>query len=398
MSALLNLLAWGRAGNVPPMPNIVYGGTGQYMFWLVLNNYTTSVPTAQSVVVTDALDSDNTVATIPLTANKNYSSIHYCAVDQTVHVAGADWITVIDANPASGTFLDIIEDETLTWASCTPNIMSYLPYPLDFFTTGGTSRARLGGPALPQMSADIGNLSPADIRLGGHSNFPNSCYYHESNLIYTNRNLIRCVGQSGNLANKDYSMYGYSGGGVFNDLNGTHSFSIRFGNFQVLVTSNSAYLMSLDNIATQIMQEPWPTLATSSRVYQEYAPNAEKLFFSNQISNNNISVIGFNKVNHLLTDLGDIDRTPYKATNENGAAGIIYNPANGFIYVMANNNLNVTGVDKVHVYDPTQATASMYVRTITIGEFKSDARVSIQSFNNACINRTRIFEFTDVIL
>lgn len=387
---------------IQPMPSPIMGGNGRYMYWLVCNNYTVAVPTVQYVIVTDAGNNDVKVDSIPLTANKNFSSIHYRSVDQTVHVAGEEsWINIIDANSASGTFNDVIVDATYLWGSCAPSIMNYLPYPLDFFTTGGTSKIVYGQPNnLPLTLMNVGN-APGDIglRFGGHSNFPNSVYYHSSQVLYSNRNLFQLINTPSDLfPNTDYQVIAYQGGGDFNDLNGAFTYSVRFADFYTTCTTNSVYLFALNTAVSDIAQTPWPTMGTTERVMHEYAPNARKIFYANQISNNIIGVMSLDSVNHLLVDGGDIDRTAYKATNESGCAMLIYNPYNGFIYAMANNNINLTGVDKVHVYDPTQSTASMYVRTITIGEFKSQHRASVQSMNTATMNRTRLFEHPNVHL
>lgn len=390
------------AEEIPAMPDVILGGDGRYMYWLIANNYTSGSPTTQYVMVTDAGASDAIIDTITLTANKNFSAIYFRAVDTTIHVGSSTWVDVIDARPASGTWNTVINSGAYDWSSsAAPPIAMYLPYPLDFFTTGGTNVPVFDETDnVPYVNNIIGNNElDYGLRLGGHSNWPNSVYYHESQLIWSNNNFFKVINQEHvDWPNSTYHMEGYQGGAVFNDLNGQFAYPIRFGNFQVCVTTNSAYLLPLHSVGTQISQTPWPTLGTSSRVMQEYAPNARKLFFANQISNNNISVLSFDTVNHILVDDGDIDRTAYKATNENGAAMIIYNPYNGYIYVQANNNSNVTGVNKFHVYDPTQVTASMYIRSVTLGEFKSDSRASINALNSAVINRTRLFEFSDVNL
>lgn len=381
----------------------LFGGSGRYMYWLVCNNYITASPTTQSVAVMDTGADDAIITTITLTAGKNFSSLFYRAVDQTVYVLGVGWIDIIDANPDSGTFNTILSSNSFSMGAVTAPVSMYLPWPLDFLTTGGSQSSIVNGSSLPRWySTDYNTYSALWPRFSGHSNWPNSVYYHESQLIWTNNHLVRVnFDSSNNYTFYPYSFEMHSGGGAFNDLNGQIGPPIRFGNFQILSTSGNAYLVPIENVSNPIITEPFPTIGAANRPIQEYCPNAPgKLFFTAGISNNIISVINFTPGTFAITDGGDIDRTSYKDTNENGACALIYNPYSGRLYCQANNNANVSGVSLVHVYDPTQALLSnMYVRTVTVGEFKSDLRASVSTYwNTVCMNRTRIYEYKDVTI
>lgn len=394
-----NLMLMSGGSKIELLP-FLQGGSGRYMYWLVCNGYTVAVPTTQYVAVMDTGADDAIIASIELPAGKNFSSLFYRAVDQCVYVCAIGWYAKIDADPASGTFNTVIANATYNFSSAGGPSSNYLPFPLDFISTGG-SQAEVPGVTgkIPEFVTSDGLASAVAIRMGGHSNWPAVIYYHHSQLIAANNHLFKVVkSPSVNFPNVDYTIYPHTGGGLHNDLNPTGN-PIRFGNFIVFSTGSQAYLMSLESSLSQILGS-FQTLGAVNRTIQEYCPNApNKLFFTAQITENIISVLSWAEGTYQLTDLGDINRAAYKDTNESGAAALIYNPYSGRLYCMANNNSNLTGVSKVHVYDPTEAVLNdMYVRTVTVGEFKSDARVSVQSFNTVCMNRTRIYEYNDVFI
>jgi hypothetical protein len=382
------------AVNPEPLP-FNYGGDGRYMYFLVCNLYTIASPTTQSVKVLDT-DTDTVVETITLTANKDFASIFYRAVDQTVHVVGTNWVDVIDADPSSDDFNTIIDSRTWTLSGLTAATGTYLPYPFDIFTSGGASVQISGGETVPKFLTSDGDIE-ANIRLGGHSNSINVHYYHLSNIISANRTLIKVINARSKNCNKDYSFAAHIGGGWTGDLQGFVAPVIMFGNFMVASTGGNIYLLSNENITSSIIGA-FGSAATANRSFQEYCPNApDKLFFTSQITNNFISVFEFG--DKELVDLGDIDRASYKDTNESGANALIYNPYSGKLYCQANANTNTSGVTLVHIYDPTEAVlGDMYQGSVTIGEFKSDARSGAQGLNTVCMNRTRIFEYQDITI
>ena len=181
-----------------------------------------------------------------------------------------------------------------------------------------------------------------------------------------------------------------------NDLQSTVAPITKFGNFSVPSTGGNAYLMDENNVFCQFNIETG--LTTSNRSFQLYCPNADKLLYTSQITNNVIAVCTVNNSTQVVDIDGIIDRTAYKATNESGANGMIYSPFSEMFYVQANNNSNVTGVDLVHYYDPTLAVASMYQGSITVGEMKSASRASTAALNTMCMNRVPQWEYPDRML
>ncbi len=383
------------AAALPPMP-FYYGGTGRYMYILIVNGYTTAVPTQQYVSIIDTDASDAVIDTINLSLSKNFSSIFYRAVDSTVHVVGTNWETVIDAGEGRGTLHTKLASRAWSMASASGQIGSYLPYPLDFFSSGG-SQAKLPGASsdVPIYTSPDGRYTGNNIRMGGHSNTPNMIYYHVSQTIAVNRSNIHVTNTPSPLmANVSYSMEADPQFGYYGDLQTIVAPVYRFMNFYVVSTGNTVYLLN-DKINSNILWTMTPAMGATDRTYQAYCPNArDKLFFTSQTTQNIISVVELDSINKRLNNLGDINRAAYKDTNEAGCGGLMYNPRSGRLYALGHNNINTTGVSKLHVYDPTQSSlASMYVRTVTVGELMGESRASITALNQMCMNRTPIYEY-----
>lgn len=383
---------------IEPLP-FNYGGNGRYIYVLNSNNYTTASPTTQYVKVMDTGASDAVIATITLTASKRFASIHYRSVDQCVYVLGLNWYDKIDADPASGTFNTILTSSAITNGSMAYIIGSYLPYPFDFFTSGGTHMAVPGGAEFPLYNSthsgyDFSGETSNAIRLGGHSNASNIIYYHISQVIQSNKIQIKVTNQqSTTMPNVTYSFQADPQSGWYNDLQAQNFPVIRFRDFIPVSTDGVAYALMTDAIGSPLIF-PFFNMTVSNRTYHTYCPNAhDKLFFTSQITDNKIQVVEIDSVNKRYNSLGTIDRAAYKDTNESGANQMLYSPYSGRLYVMANNNSNLTGVSLIHIYDPTQSVASMYVRSISVGELKSEYRVSVFAQNTMCMNRTPIYEY-----
>lgn len=381
----------------PPALPFYLGGSGRYMYYLCANNYTVGTPTQQYVSIMDVSLNDVIIDTINLTPLKNFSSIFYRAVDSTVHVVGNGWVDIIDAGEGRGTLNTKIASRVWTTGSASYVIGSYLPYPLDYWTVGGSSAQILGGSNVPTFTSPDGRYTGLSIRIGGHSNTSNMIYYNSSQIINANKIMINVINQaSAKYPNVTYSFKANEQNLWYQDLQSINFPVYKFSNFYVPLTDANAYVMYLD-VASPILH----TLSTlgvgANRSFQAYCPNAPRLLFvTSQITSNIISVIEMDSVSKTLIDRGDINRVAYKDVNESGANAMIYNPYSGRMYVQANNNVNVTGVSMVHVYDPTLAVASMYVRTVTVGEFKSDTRVSTTALNTVCMNRTPIYEYLNI--
>lgn len=373
------------------------GGNKRYIYKLCPNGYTAAVPTTQYVAIIDT--ADDSVTYITLAGSKNFSSIFYRAVDETVHVVGNGWVDVIDVNPASGTFHTITASRAWSTSSASYIAGSYLPYPFDFWSTGGAHAAILGGGIVPNFRSSDGRYE-APVRLCGHSNTQNMIYYHLSQVLSINKSPIKVLNTpSENNPNVTYSFMADPQTGIYNDLQAVNFPVYRFGNFLVVSTNTQVYVLHKESLTSHLLCA-FITIAPANRSFQCYCPNAPlKLFFADQITVNQLSVVEFDYANKRLNDLGDLDRAAYKDTNESGCDGMIYSPYSGKLYVFSGNNLNVASCKKVHIYDPTLAVGSMYQSSLTLNyEFKSENRASVSALNTQCQNGTPIWEYPDVLI
>lgn len=366
------------------------GGDGRYLWALCTR--------AQTLNVWDLSSYTRTVVT--LAVGKDFSSGFYRAVDQTVRCVGNGWVDVVDINPNSGTFLTVIKSEAWTTGSAGYIIGSYLPFPLDFWTTGGSQAALNDGLPTPKFITKDGRYTNA-IRIGGHSNTINIIYYHHSKVINVNKSnykinrAARHPKQSLNVMDTDYVFELDSNGLPYNDLQSSNYPVTRFGNFYIAMTDTNAYLMSIEGPHSHILH----TLSTlgvgANRTMSLWCPNAKKMIACPGITSNIFSVVSIDKANKVLVDDGDVNRAAYKATNEAGCGGLVYSPYTGNFYLAAHANVATTGLDKIHEYNPNNAVGSMYVQSLTSDELDSSNRSSISALNIMGLNMTPVWEYPE---
>lgn len=380
--------------NIP----IVLGGDGRYMYWLCAGD--------QTVAVLDC--SNHTVSTIALTAGKTFSMLFLVAQDRVVYVLGISYFNKIDIDPASGSFHTVVASGATLIAD--PKNFSYVPFPFH-------SLAGIGSP----MFIPVEHLNDTNYFLkwfskdGRYSGDPISSLTNGAGIAPFNVRLYpksKLISYEGIALMDFYKIYPshrnvktttlFTLRGVDNISSDLYLDTIAtyvFGNFLVGGTSGALYILSKDYCYTPIWYFPaGSTMGGSSKLFFEYAPNSKKLFVASKVATNlkiDVYDLPFNSIPTLA---GTIDRTAYKATNESATGDMIYNPYNGLLYVMAQSNSSTTGVNLVHRYDPTQAVASMYIGSTTIGEFINASRQSNHSLNAAVMNRTRFWEDNSVII
>lgn len=380
------------------------GGTGRYIY--VLNSLDQTV----SILDTDA--SDAVIATLTLTASKNFCFLFYRSVDHAVYVLGTSYYNKIDADDNSGTLNTIVASGTCSETS--PGNSSYVTWPFDILANGA------GGPsgtdrwypffnliADNTYNRNYYNYYERNKSLGqltfGHSPGRNVRLHPRSKLLENSYN-------NGPISIRFARMLHWSKDvqtdGPFTlvenyapaDLSITMVASYVFGNFIMCNTNGAVYLQSTKYNLSPLL----PTGNISGGIsgglnFLEYAANAGKVFWGwkNALGSPRMTVHTVGPGTY--TTIGTIDRTAYKDTNETCTQDIMYNPHSGRIYVQGMGSSSTTGVAKIHVYDPTQAVlASMYLRSITVGEQMSTLRVGNTSLNSMCMNRTRYWEAPDV--
>lgn len=363
---------------------------GDYRYAYVLN------AGDQTVSVIDC-STDTVVATITLTSGKDFVSLFYRPLNRHVYVLGYNsYIEEIDADSGSATFNTIVASYSFGFSSVSPIIASYLPPPFDIITVGGTSKTLEGNDVKiwKHIKSDGRFPSTAHFRMGGHSNTPNIVYYHRSGVIQANKQIYRVTGNNNYRNTLPYYIERHPTSLPYNDLQAINTPVILFSNFCFVATGNNIYALDTTNAGSGLMIYDTGNLTASSRTIQEYCPNTPgKIYFASQITDNTIDIFTIDYNNMALSLEETIDRSAYKATNESGANFLGYNPYNGRLYAQANNNSNVTGVNKIHVYDPTAAVGSRYVKSITVGEMKSSSRASTYALNTMCFNGLRLYEY-----
>lgn len=380
---------------VRSMP-LAMGDSGQYLYILCSQD--------QTVSVIDC--STNTLAaTITLTASKAFSMLFYRALDRSVYVLGTSFFNQIDSNPLSGTFNTVISSGATTMTS--PKALSYLPFPFDSLGCWNDGGARFDMPF-----KDINNASTflkwfsgdgrrsGDLRAG-HGTIANMHLHPNSRLLEV----------SGGANDVNFSR-------IFErskDLKVTSKFTVKrdqptlhalfsscvssyvFKNCFCGISNGTLLIISKEYEHSPILLNPAGGPSSASLLFFEYAPNAKRLFSGGK-SGTNLYV--WDVAPGSVTGVGIIDRTAYKATNDDGTEDIIYNPYNGFVYVQGKSfGGSATGVNKIHYYDPTLALGSMYLGSITVGEMgNATARGANSSLNAMVLNRTRYWEDYNVVV
>lgn len=363
-------------------------GADSFRYLWVLNY------TDQTVSCIDQ-SSNTVIATITLTAAKALRSIFYRPVSKSVYVVTTNWFDRIDADPSSGTFNTVVGSGALTSNANMPSC-SYIPF-LD--TIGYVSLLNAGMLEFDSSHNILGaNTTNANVLF--RKNFP---------YVKIGRNYSVEPPMPGAISPMHFTDNGYMlshGQNVsdiykMDELGGNKytfkDFSIRegvarlgyaniIGDYTTGHRSTAFYIIDLETKAVVFSFG----VSASDRVSHKYCAKDQKIFCYQRINTNVIlSVIDWK----TKTDLGDIDRTSYKATNEGCTRMGLYSPYNGFFYVLGGNTAGSGTVDKVHYYDPSQVLASMYQASITVG---NSATAPVDYLETAmCMNGIERYGFTD---
>lgn len=389
---------------VPTIPNkqvefppieipINVGGSGRYMYNLNCGDQTVSVIDGAS---------DTVISTITLTPSKAFASLFYRSLDQSVWVIGLNYFDRIDANETSGTFNTIVE----SGATLIDNAgsTSYLTWPLDVFTCQGTTYRWIpvkyinNGPEALKDQLVITSFNRGQVTHGHHWGL-NTRLHPKSKLLESSKNqaistrFMKILDRSKNVSVN--SQYTFVNRNHPSDLDDSSVASYAFGNFRLCTTNGAVYIISTEYDFPPIVFPAVIGLA-SSLYFLEYTPNAGRVFWGTKTIFPRISCFSIGKGTY--SSVGILDRAAYKATNEDATDDIMYNPYNGKLYVQGKRHSTLTtGVNKLHVYDPTAALASMYLSSITVGEMASTLRHGNYACNSLAMNRTRYWEAPEVI-
>lgn len=361
--------------------------------------------------------SNPVVATITLTAAKNFCAIMYRAVDDSVYVFGTSYFDRIDANPDSGTFNTIVESGAAAAVNDSVNL-TYLPWPLDMIANSGSNYrfirfANKNDTAAALADYNMYATNSGSFINGSSGNLGLATFGHAIGWA-------RLAPKAGIMFFRSEQSYKYrilhSKKGI--QTNGEYTFvqeswqmdldrigmvgnGYIFGNVVLPGSSGSIY-KQLRGMDVSPIGIGGLTSGGVTPNFNEYCPIYGKGAGSGRLtyagkSGVLISVfdIGFN----VYSDLGDIDRIGHRGSTENATDLIMFNHRNNTLFARPYTTLTLPGVvNLLHVYDITQALGSMYVGSVPVGNVQSATTTRGVIINNMTFNQTKYYEATDVIL
>lgn len=394
-----------REISAAPLPEL-YGGNEQYLY---IPNWFD-----QTVSVIDT-DTDTVVTTITLTSSKSFTGIIYRAVDESVYVFGAFWFDRIDANPSSGTFNTVVESGA-SLVNDTAMNLTYIPWPLDLICNSGANvrfhrfadknSVTAAGKQFTITARNAGNYGAGGDNLGqatfGHAVgwarlapkagllFFRSEQSYKYKILHSTKDI---------QSNGPYTFVQESWQ-MDLDRNGVVGNGYIFDNM-VIPSSSSASYKQIRSIDTAPLgaglggSVSGPSFAEYCPINGRGATSGLHCYAGKTSTLISVFEIGFNTYN----DLGDINRTAYKAANETGTDAMIFNHRNNKLYVRGYNGGTVPGTcDLIHVYDMTQPFGSMYLTSITVGNLQSTAKQHNNPTNNMIFNQTKYYEANGVTI
>lgn len=328
------------------------GGDGRYLFVLNYVDQTVSVIDTNTHTVT---------TTISLPAGKSFASCLYRSIDKSGWVFGTSWYAKIDCNPASGTFCTVIANGTATVGSnqsgCAYDYVNDIIY-----LASGSNTLHKFTPAtlLGSSIASINGYVPA---WGSAMS-----YLVALKAIY--------IGdpQSGQIivsTETDLPIYGFGatllqGQMQYNHKNGK---IYHVGGGQVIVRQ-----------ANPIKQLASISNTHANRSGMALVPALNKAIAASAFTN---SVAIINTATD--TNIASVAKTT-PATNEAGSRTVLYSPFSDRVYVQGLANAGqVTGVDRVHIFNPNTNAYQGYVTVGNMDALNSHNYWGHQMFLNTLI-------------
>lgn len=375
------------------MINFAHGVDGADSFrYIYVLNYT-----GQTVSVIDQA-SNTVIATITLTAAKALRSIFYRSVSKSVYVLTTNWFDRIDADPASGSFNTVVGSGALTSNSAMSQY-TYFPYidaigvfaqtapGLLFFDSSHNILGANTVTATSQFRPVFPNL-----KVGRHFNagaieqplplVSSQVRFTKNGYVIAPQPQAYSLFKIDSIGGNKYELKDITPRSSFLNV----GYPAMIGDLITAQQTTAMYILDLEYKSILYGF----SISPSDRVSHKFCQRDQKIFCYQRINTNiNLSVIDWK----TKTDLGDISRAAYKATDENCTRQGLYSPYNGFFYVLGGNTAGAGTVDKVHYYDPSQVLASMYQASITVG---NSATAPVDYYENAmCFNGIERFGHND---
>lgn len=342
--------------------------------------------------------SNTVIATIVLTSSKALRNMFYRPINKSVYVITSNWFDRIDADPASGSFNTVVDSGSYT-SNSNLTLASYFPV-LDCI-----GYSLVGGSGLVGFSnGDLVDTSSTLMAAQWKRHFPNRKInrsfnagnieqpasgsatpihlLHKARVLLTTAPTTNDLFQMTNQGQLKFNLKDISSREGISRL----GYLNKIGSYITGQRTAAMYIIDLENKAVIYSF----TVSPSDRVSHKYCSKDQKIFAYQRINTNvTLSVIDWK----TKTDLGDISRSVYKATDENCTRMGLYSPYNGYFYVLGGNTAGTGTVNKVHYYDPGQALGSMYVNSVTVG---NSATAPVDYYENCmCMNGIELFEYDD---
>lgn len=327
-------------------------GDGRYLFVLCVND--------QTVYIIDT-NGHSVSSPITLPSGKSFGACAYRYLNKTVYTIGLNYVAIIDADPASGTFGTILSHSATV--GTTNNQIAGLAYDYihDKFWVGATNGQL--------TKLDPGTLTATNLGTAGGF-FPPRCEWMQ--FIAPLRMMF--IGDETNgsmLVSVDSEVPVYALGAVY--LAGQLEYNFNNGN--IYQSRNSQCIVTGSNPI-----KPIATINNNafSRGSLKVIQSSNKIYGCSPF-NNSIGVIN----GATNTTIATITKTS-PDINETGSRQIVYGQYANRIYVMGTAISNATtGVTRIHIFDPTNDTYQGYV---TVGNLESSSS-TVYRGHQMCANQ-----------
>lgn len=318
----------------------------RYLFVLNYVDQTVSVIDTNSATGTGNMSSA-VIATITLTASKNFYGMDFRSADRCVYVFGTNSVDKLDADDQSGTFATKLANYTVTAAAGNFYHVSYNPNDDLFYMNNMIFNPKT------QTTSTLTNKYASSYGLD--SSYPFKIIPELNHLI---------VGDRGKLA---FDMYSKK------MIGGIQTNAVQNGEFVYHRNTNQLYFCGV----------------SGSGGFKVYDIN---YLLKVQINNTNINISGLavggktslrcvgghNGANTIgafdvasMTSLGGFTKSNLD-TNETLTKSILYSNYSDRMFIQASANGGATtGVARIHVIDPNLAIGSMYQGYINVGNMSS---------------------------
>jgi len=354
--------------------------------------------TDQTVTCFDT-SSHSVVATITLTAAKSILNIQYSSRNKSFYCFGNAWYDRIDGDPASGTFNTVVQSGSFT-SNSNASSMTYSPYFHAFLCANGELFFIASDHSISLAAATVNKwqqvFKPIKINNNREYTLQSTLTQSPGPLIIMPKSglTLAPIQNSGSVFSL-FQLRKYQGVLRLYDVSLQNSISLlgntnKIGNY-IFIGRVLAGAYGIVDLETGTIGTTW-ALSPTDRATAKFTPvggRSGRIFVYQRVNTNvNLSVIDW----ATRTDLGDISRAAYKATDENCTRQGIYCPYDKCFYVLGGNSSSTGTVNKLHRYDPTQVLASMYVASYTVG---NNATATAYTENTLAMNGIEQYEYED---